>query len=320
VNAVRQERTAALLLLLSLAGVGAAVAWYGQAAVPGVDEPDVVVFNLTGVASDGVWTLEDVNGLNYWWKRFTPATLVIEKGDVVVLNLHSADLFHRFYIPAFRVGPVDVEPGHVATVRFTASRTGVFQYYCTSMCGGCHFYMRGWLVVSAPGEAPLKPPPIVCPLCLPDLGPPPPGEDLVELGSYNYLKFGCATCHGPAGIGGIDTPNSANSPVPAHNTTAQKLFLASPEDAQALIDLVHRSVDLESLEEAPEISRFPVVRARYENARQIIRTGRYSSKLDLEGPEPPLQMPAWQYLIEDRDIDSLLVYFLSLYDWVEEGW
>ncbi len=317
---MRRERTAALLVLLSIVSVGAAVAWYGHAAVPGVHEPGVVVFNLTGVSSEGVWTLESVNGLNYWWKRFRPATLRVEEGDEVLLNLHSADLFHRFYIPAFGVGPVDVEPGHMATVRFTASRGGVFQYYCTSMCGSCHFYMRGWLVVSAPGETPLDPPPIVCPICLPDLGPPPPGDDLVELGGYDYLKRGCATCHGLAGKGGIENPNSANSPVPAHNTTAQKLFLDSPEEAQALIDLVDRTPDLESLEEAPGISRFPVVRARYENAKQIIRTGRYSSRLDARGPEPPLQMPAWQYLIEEREMDALLVYFVSLQPWEEEGW
>jgi len=317
---MKQETIAALLVLLSIVAVGVAVAWYGSAAVPGAGEPGVVVFNLTGVASSGVWTLDEVNGLNYWWKRFEPATLQVEEGDEVVINLYSADLFHRFYVPAFSVGPVDVEPGHMATVRFTASRSGVFQYYCTSMCGGCHFYMRGWLVVSAPGATPVEPPAIVCPLCLPDLGPPPPGDDLVELGGYLYLRQGCVTCHGPQGMGGISNPNSANSPVPAHNTTAQKLFLASPDDAQALIDLITRTPELEALEEEPEITRFPVVRSRYANAKQIIRDGRYSSKLDANGPEPPLQMPAWQYLIEEREMDALLVYFVSLYPWEEEGW
>ena len=260
---MRQERIAALLVLLSMLVVGAAVAWYGRAAVPGFREPGVVVFNLTGVASDGVWTLDEVNGLNYWWKQFEPATLHLEVGDRVVVNLRSADLFHRFYIPAFAVGPVDVEPGHMATVRFTATQAGVYQYYCTSMCGGCHFYMRGWIVVSAPGEPPIDPPAILCPLCLPDLGPPPPGDDLVALGSYLYQQRGCVTCHGPEGIGGVANPNSANSPVPAHNTTAQKLFLDSPDDAEALIELVTRAPGLAELDEEPEISRFPVVRARY---------------------------------------------------------
>jgi len=75
--------------------------------------------------------------------------------------------------------------------------------------------------------------------------------------------------------------------------------------------------DLSSLEEPPEITLFPVVRTRFDNAREIIRKGRYSSKLDESGPEPPLQMPAWQYIVEERDIDALLVYFVSLYPWDE---
>jgi mono/diheme cytochrome c family protein len=59
---------------------------------------------------------------------------------------------------------------------------------------------------------------------------------LVALGSYLYLEKGCVTCHGIEGQGGIANPNSVNSPVPAHNTTAQKLFLASPDDG-AFIEL-----------------------------------------------------------------------------------
>jgi cytochrome c oxidase subunit 2 len=313
------EKIAALLVVLPMVLGSAAIAWYGRASVPGVGEPDTVVFNLTGVASDGVWTLDEVNGLNYWWKRFEPATLYVREGDTVVINLRSADLFHRFYIPAFSVGPVDVEPGHMATVRFEASRAGVYQYYCTSMCGSCHFYMRGWIVVTADGEEPVTPREISCPLCLPDAGPRPVTDDLVEIGCYVYLEKGCITCHGPEGCGGVVNPNSVNSPVPAHNTTAQKLFLAEPEDATALIELVNRTHDLAAIDDDPDIDRFPVVRARFDNAREIIRKGRYSSKVDPAGPEPPLQMPAWQHLVEERDIDALLVYFVSLYPWEEEG-
>jgi plastocyanin/mono/diheme cytochrome c family protein len=317
---MNRERIAAALVIAPMVAIAAAVAWYSRASVPGFAEPEVKVFNLTGVGWEGVWTADDVTGVNYWWRRFEPATLHLEVGDEVVLNLHSADLYHQFYMPQFGVGPVDVKPGRVTTVRFTADRAGVFQYYCTSMCGGCHFYMRGWVVVTAPGETPIEPPAITCPLCLPDLGPPPPRDDLVAYGAYLYLEKGCITCHGPEGHGGVTNPNSANSPVPAHNTTAQKLFLASPDDAEAFIELLRRCPGLARIEGDPEISRFPVVQARFENARTIIRGGRYSSKLDPQGPEPPLQMPAWQYLVDEREIDALLAYFVSLYPWEEEGW
>ena len=51
--------------------------------------------------------------------------------------------------------------------------------------------------------------------------------------------------------------------------------------------------------------------------KRQIRKGRYSSKIEVNGPEPPLQMPAWQYIVDERKIDALLVYFVSLYPWDE---
>ncbi len=315
---IAKEGLAVLLVVAPLIAGAGLMVWYSHAAVPGVGEPQTRVFNLTGVAGRGVWTLAEVSGLNYWWKQFEPANLHVQEGEQVVLNLRSADLFHRFYLPAFGVGPVDVEPGHMATVRFRVSRAGVYQYYCTSMCGSCHFYMRGWLVVTAAGQSPVEPPPISCRRCRQDLGPRPAEDELTELGAWIYLDKGCDTCHGPEGRGGVANDNAANSPVPPHDATAQKLFLASQEDAEAFADLVARAPDLGTTPEPPEIARFPVVRARFDNAREIIRLGRYSAKRDPAGPEPPLQMPAWQFLLAERDIDALLVYFVSLQEW-EEG-
>ncbi len=314
---MNRERLAALIVVVPIFLEVAAIGWYGRAGVRSSNDSDAVVFELTGVAAQGIWTLDEVNGLNYWWKNFTPATLFLREGDWVDITLRSADLFHRFYVPALSVGPVDVKPGHTVSVRFQALRPGIFQYYCTSMCGTCHFYMRGWIVVTAEGEEPVIPPSIQCPLCLPDPGPPPRGDDLVELGAYMYLQKGCITCHGPDGRGGVENVNSAYKTIPAHNTTAQKLFLQSPEDAQAFVDLIHQTSDLSELDEPPEISRFPLVKTRFENAEEIIRKGRYSAKLQATGPEPPLQMPAWQYLIEEREIDALLSYFVSLQPWQE---
>lgn len=310
-----REKLLAFVLLLAAAAGAAGIAWYRKAAVPGAGEPRTVVFNLTGVASSGVWTLEEVNGLNYWWKDFEPAVLHVPEGSTVVVNLRSADLFHQFYVPEFAVGPVDIEPGHMVTVRFRAGRSGVFQYYCTSMCGSCHFYMRGWLVVTAEGKEPVRPPRIVCGRCRDELPPRDPDAGLVEQGAWLYEANGCSTCHGPEGRGGVVNPNANNSPVPRHDTTARKLFLASEEDAGAFEELLEEHAALAGLEEEPEIRGFPVVRARFENAREIVRRGRYSGKLDPHGPEPPLQMPAWQYLVSDREIDALLAYFVSLYPW-----
>ena len=207
----------------------------------------------------------------------------------------------------------------MATVRFTASRSGGFQYYCTSMCGTCHFFMRGWIVVTPAGQEPIQPPPILCSFCVIGDEPDPPAGDLLALGEFLYRRKGCTTCHGPQGRGGIVNDNSTGGTVPAHVDMAEKLFISSPEDARQFIALLQSAADLETVGEECEIRAFAVARTRFENARQIVRQGRYSAKLDPDGPEPPLQMPAWQYLIEEREIDALLGYFISLYPWEDDA-
>lgn len=305
-----RERLASGALGIAIVAIVGAVAWSGRAVRPAAGAR---TFDITGVGSVGRWTLEPVNGFNYALKDFEPAMLFVETGDEVVIHLRSADVFHRFYIPEFSVGPVDVEPGHTVTVRFTASHSGVFQYYCTSMCGSCHFQMRGWLVVTDPGETPVVPPAAGWALCTPKPAEIPAGLGLVETGALLYEQKGCVTCHGPGGRGGFANDNSTGRTVPAHDTTAQKLFLRTRDDAEVFIRILEAGT-LESTDEA-DITAFPLVRARYLNAKEIIRMGRFTAKADPGGPQPPLQMPAWKYLLEERQIDALLAYFVSIQAW-----
>ncbi len=210
-----------------------------------------------------------------------------------------------------QVGPIDVEPGHTATVRFRATHAGVFQFYCTSMCGACHFQMRGWIVVTPQGETPIVPPTHAWAQCTPEHTAMPPGLGLVDTGARLYTQKGCVTCHGPAGRGGVPNDNSTRGTVPAHDTTAEKFFLRTREDAEAFIRALEASGD-QSTAGDTGIPAFPVVRARFLNAREIIKQGRFTTGLDPRGPLPPLQMPAWQFLLEEREIDALLAYFVSL--------
>ena len=46
------------------------------------------------------------------------------------------------------------------------------------------------------------------------------------------------------------------------------------------------------------------------SAKEIINKGKRCAKLDAKGPEPPLQMPAWQAALPDRDIDAIIIYFI----------
>ena len=310
------ERIASGVVIVTLATIVAFVAWSGLTLAT-AEASDTRTFDLTGVAASGVWTLETVSGLNYWWKRFEPATLWVTTGDEVVLSLRSADVFHNFYLPEFAVGPVEVEPGHTVTVRFRASRAGVFQYYCTSMCGTCHFYMRGWLVVTDAGKPPIDPPPLVCGICMPPQVEVPADLPLVHRGQLLYEQRGCFTCHGPEGRGGVGNDNSTNGSVPNHDTTAEKFFLLTEDDADEFIRLMETSEDLAAVTET-DITAFPVVRTRFLNAKEIVRRGRFTARADPQRPQPPLQMPAWQHLLSEREIDALLVYFVSLEEWEED--
>lgn len=310
-----KERTATVVIILVLVLVPALVAWYDHSIHR---RAGMRVIDLTGVAGTGTWTLEPVSNSNYWWKEFTPATVRLTLGETVLLRFHSADVYHQFYVPALGFGPISVKPGQVEEVELLASQTGAFEYFCTYMCGNCHFYMRGWIVVSPPNEEPLEPGPLSCPLCVPDFGEPPVG-DRVALGGYLYRTMGCGTCHGFEGEGGVENYNYINGEIAAHNTTAEKIFLRSDEDAEVLLDVIRRGEPVDEDSEAADINGFPIVKARFDAAEELIRQGKNAAPLNMEGPLPPLQMPAWKYKLSDRDIDAIMGYFVSLYDWEEEG-
>jgi len=58
----------------------------------------------------------------------------------VKVELHSTDVLHGFYIPAFRVKE-DVVPGKTNYLWFQPTSTGTFDIQCTVMCGINHSYM-----------------------------------------------------------------------------------------------------------------------------------------------------------------------------------
>lgn len=318
---MNKEKIATLSVILMIILVPAVIVsaiWYKEELFLAKYPPGVKVFDITGVAENGAFTLDTVNGLNYWWKTFPPMTAHVFVGDQVVLRLQTADIVHQFYVPALNLGPINIKPGHPEQLEFIAEKPGVYQYYCTSLCGNCHFYMTGWIVITPVGEIPLEPPPIICPICVPGYTQR-PENDLIDLGEYLYLQKGCNTCHGNDGIGGVENLNYAKKTVPAHNGTAKKIFLEEEEDTKAFIDLIINNSDLENLQETPDIPRFPLVLARYIATKELVRKGSPSIKLDENGPMPPLQMPAWEAQLPDRDIDALLSYFLTLQPWEEEG-
>jgi len=304
-----KEKLAVICVLFVLTAVPGLVLVYHEIYRPWRCSERVI--NITGVGARGAWTLETVNGLNYWWKSFEPATIHMQQNENVVLRLLSADVFHQFYVPALGIGPVDVEPGYIKEIRYRAEKAGVFQYYCTSMCGGCHFYMQGWIVVTPAGQKPATPRPISCSLCLPTFERPAEAE-AVALGEYLYQTMGCMTCHGIAGRGGIENYNYIKRTVPAHNRTAEKIFLTDAQDRQTFLDLIRQGVDLNEPDEPPDIARYRLVVARFNAAVELIKKGKEAARLDMAGPDPPLHMPAWRDKLSSRQICAIIGYFISL--------
>ena len=58
----------------------------------------------------------------------------------VILQLHSADVLHSLYIPAFRVQRNAV-PGRITEMWFQPTEIGVYHVFCTQYCGDGHALM-----------------------------------------------------------------------------------------------------------------------------------------------------------------------------------
>ncbi len=95
----------------------------------------VHTFHLTGIAKPGMWTLDSVEGWNYWWRKPTRfSEMNVTKGDTVIITLTSIDVQHSLKIPALGIGPIEVDPGHLKTISFVADRAGSFPFLCGTVC------------------------------------------------------------------------------------------------------------------------------------------------------------------------------------------
>jgi cytochrome c oxidase subunit 2 len=74
------------------------------------------------------------------------ATLAVPVNTPVLLELHSKDLSHAFYVPELRLQQ-DFVPGLVIPLHFTATRLTKSEIVCTQLCGLGHYNMRAYLEV-----------------------------------------------------------------------------------------------------------------------------------------------------------------------------
>src|SRR5207244_3901307 len=83
--------------------------------------------------------------------------LYLPRGEPVKFELHSKDVIHAFWIPAFRLQE-DVVPGITVTYRATPDRLGKYPIVCNLLCCLGHSLMRSsvHVVTSAAFQAWLR--------------------------------------------------------------------------------------------------------------------------------------------------------------------
>jgi len=78
--------------------------------------------------------------------RYSPATIVVNAGDHVTIDLVSTDVVHGLYVDGYDL-QVTADPGRTASLSFVAKRAGMFRFRCSVTCGSMHPFMIGKLHV-----------------------------------------------------------------------------------------------------------------------------------------------------------------------------
>lgn len=78
--------------------------------------------------------------------EYQPSEIRVNPGDRVTIELAAMDVVHGLSIDGYGLS-VTAEPGQVASLTFTADRSGTFRFHCTVVCGALHPFMTGKLNV-----------------------------------------------------------------------------------------------------------------------------------------------------------------------------
>ena len=161
--------------------------WWGYKGFRILRSPpaDAMVVNVTGRMWDWSFTYADGR---------TVGQLYVPAGKAVKLLLHSVDVVHSFYIPAFRIKE-DVVPGRENYLWFKPETMGPADIFCSEYCGQNHAYMMSQVVVVPPEEFEkwLKRPE----------APPAAGGSGAAAGKKLTQEKGCAVCHSSDGVKGV---------------------------------------------------------------------------------------------------------------------
>jgi cytochrome c oxidase subunit 2 len=110
----------------------------------------LIVMRDTDVPKAGALPIE-VIGEQYWWRvryaaegerpEFSTANeIVVPVGRPISVSVTAADVIHSFWIPNFG-GKIDMVPGRLNRLSFTAERPGIYRGVCAEFCGDQHARM-----------------------------------------------------------------------------------------------------------------------------------------------------------------------------------
>jgi cytochrome c oxidase subunit 2 len=92
---------------------------------------------ITVVGQQFTWTFDYVEG----GKKFSSAQLYVPEGESVKFNVHTKDVLHDFWVPAWRM-KIDAVPGITTHYRITPTKLGTWPVVCAELCGLGHAFMR----------------------------------------------------------------------------------------------------------------------------------------------------------------------------------
>lgn len=100
---------------------------------------------IVGINETGEKNVYEINMVAKKFE-FDPHTIVVNKGEKVMLNIVSTDVAHGFSLPDFDIN-IDLPVDKIVKVEFVADKTGEFEFECSVFCGSGHRDMKGRVIV-----------------------------------------------------------------------------------------------------------------------------------------------------------------------------
>ena len=139
----------------------------------------------------------------------------------------------------------------------------------------------------------------------------PPAVRGVERGRQLAERL-CSSCHGSELRGGQPNPNSLRGEFPRLDNLRAKLFL-DDSNREALSSALLSGLAVEAVANARirDLPRGELIAVRFESTVNVILDGNAVGR-DVEDGATPRDMPAWRHRLEEGELESLLLYMLSL--------